>query len=100
MKARENSMAVDKRGFAFQSVPNQLISKIEAGMPSDRASIEKTRGEYGFRPTEKACSPQIQKPQRPTAHSASTTPRWAKTRLRANVATRCVTMPKHGTIAT
>src|SRR5258708_14407470 len=45
-------------------------------------------------------NPQIQKPNPPTAQSASTAARSALTGRRENIATRWETMPKHGSIAT
>src|SRR6266571_3245072 len=78
---------------AFHSVPSQLIRRIVAGRPSEEARSEKTRGEKGFMPLENMCSPQTQKPNRPTPHSASTTRRSIQTGLRENAEEA---PPKHG----
>src|ERR1700689_2429801 len=85
---------------AFQSVPSQLSSKMLDGNPSDAASTPNRIGDAGFIPVANMCSPQIQNPKTPTAHSASTTARSLHTGRRANVASKCVTMPKHGSMAT
>src|SRR5215472_6427975 len=58
---------------AFQSVANQLTTRIAAGTPSDAARTENTSGENGFKPLENMCWPQTQNPTRPTAQRARTT---------------------------
>src|SRR5215467_13344207 len=85
---------------AFQSVANQLSRRIVAGKPMEAARTENTSGENGFKPLENMCWPHTQNPTSPTPQSARTTRRSFQTGLRENVATRCVTMPKHGSIAT
>src|SRR5215472_6002607 len=100
MKPSANSIEVLSRKRALQSVPNQLSKRIVAGKPRDEARTEKTSGEKGFNPLENMCWPHTQKPTRPTPQSARTTRRSFQTGFRENVATRCVTMPKHGSIAT
>src|SRR6266446_3090797 len=85
IKPSAKSMAVLSCTRAFQSVPNQLISRIVAGSPREEARNEKTSGENGFMPLENMCWPQTQKPKTPTPHSASTTRRAFQTGLRENV---------------
>src|SRR5579859_5379285 len=94
------SIAVVRRSSPAHIVPNQLASSTEAGIPSDEASSANTSGEYGFSALENMWNPQMQNPKTPTAQSAKTTARSAHTGRRENVATRCETMPKHGSIAT
>src|SRR5271165_649500 len=84
----------------FHSVPNQLSSRMLAGIPSDEASTPNINCEPGFIPVTNICSPQMQNPKMPTPHSASTTARSFHTGRRANMASRCVTIPKHGSMAT
>src|SRR5215471_1501399 len=100
MKPSANSIEVLSRKRALQSVPSQLRRRIVAGKPSDEARTEKTSGEKGFNPLENMCWPHTQKPTRPTPQSAKTTRRSFQAGFRENVAMRCVTMPKHGSIAT
>src|SRR6266704_1188843 len=84
---------------APQSVLNQLIRRIAAGTPSEDAKTENTSGEKGFRPLENMCWPQTQNPTRPTPQRARTKSRSFQIGFRENVATRCETIPKHGSIA-
>src|SRR5215831_15902679 len=100
MKPRANSVDVFRRRREFQSVANQLSTRIVAGKPREDARTEKTNGENGFMPLENMCWPQTQNPTKPTPQSARTTSRSFHTVLRENVASTCVTMPKHGSIAT
>src|SRR5215470_1809678 len=95
-----NNIAVVKRVFAFHNVPNQQITSSNAGAPSEDASMENTSGVYGFNPLANMCSPQMQNPTSPTAHKASTAIRSLHSGTREYVARRCVTIPKHGNIAT
>src|SRR6516164_7360598 len=95
-----NSIAVASRTSASHSVPSQLASKTEAGIPSDAASCANTSGEYGSRALENMWNPQTQNPTTPTPHNASTAARSAHTGRRENVAIRCETIPKHDSTAT
>src|SRR5438046_1720478 len=84
---------------APQSAPNQLIRRIAAGKPNEDARTENTSGENGLRPLENMCWPQTQNPTRPTPQRARTTRRSFQIGFRENVAIRCDTIPKHGSIA-
>src|SRR5437016_6682236 len=72
MKPSAKSIAVLSWTGAFQSVTNQLMTRIVAGNPSEEASNEKTRGEKGFMPLENMCCPQTQKTKTTTQQSART----------------------------
>src|SRR5215472_3906471 len=98
-KPRANNKEVFNWKRAFQSVANQLTSRIVAGNPREEARTENTSGEKGFRALENMCWPQTQNPTRPTPQSARTTSRSLQIGLREKVAIKWETMPKHGSIA-
>src|SRR5271154_5297583 len=88
---RAKSIAVLNWILAFQSVPNQLNSRTQAGKPSEVAKREKTSGDNGLSPSKNMCWPQMQKPKRPTPQGARPAARSAHTGLREKVASRCET---------
>src|SRR5579871_150121 len=76
------SMAVSSLSFPPHNMRNQQTISRTEGTPSEEASIEKTRGVYGFSPLANICSPQMQNPQSPMAQRLKTAARSLQNFLR------------------